>query len=160
MSFNVQLFIIFVVAGVLLIGAEIFAPGAVLGIMGSISLVAAVITGFAAFGPAGGAYALVGIIILVVIGIIIWMKYFPASRVGQKIIVSQDLAASKAAEASLKNLVGKEGETISELRPAGFATLDGRRIDVVTQGEMISKGKRVRVVQVEGNRVVVELKEK
>jgi membrane-bound serine protease (ClpP class) len=41
------------------------------------------------------------------------------------------------------------------LRPAGHATIDGRRVDVVSRGEMIAEGVPVVVVEVEGNRVVV-----
>jgi len=150
-----NLFIIFLVSGVLLIGAEIFAPGAVLGILGSLLLVAAAITGFIEFGPAGGAYALLGIITMSVVGIILWMKFFPGSIMGKKIIVANDLSTSKSAP-DFSNLVGQEGLTASELRPAGFAAINGKRIDVVTQGEMLSKDERVRVIKVEGSRVIVQ----
>jgi membrane-bound serine protease (ClpP class) len=46
------------------------------------------------------------------------------------------------------------------LRPAGFATFDKKRVDVVTQGEMIAKGERVRVVDVKGNRIIVAVTKK
>lgn len=52
-------------------------------------------------------------------------------------------------------LVGKEGVAQSFLRPAGVAILDGRRVDVVTEGGIISAGARIKVVAVEGNRVIV-----
>ena len=38
----------------------------------------------------------------------------------------------------------------------GFADIGGKRVDVVTRGENIEQGAKVRVVEVEGNRVVVE----
>ena len=41
------------------------------------------------------------------------------------------------------------------LRPAGHATIDGRRVDVVSRGEAIEAGTRIRVIEVAGNRVVV-----
>ena len=155
---KIQLFIIFVVTGMILIGAEIYVPGAVLGVIGGIALFAAVITGFAAFGPLGGAYALAGIVVCTIIMVIIWMKYFPGSRIGKKIIVEQSLSASKASS-DYSDLAGKEGVTASELRPSGFAVIDGKRIDVVTQGEMISKGEKVKVIKIEGSRVVVQATE-
>ncbi|RKY01524.1 nodulation efficiency protein NfeD, partial [Candidatus Poribacteria bacterium] len=34
--------------------------------------------------------------------------------------------------------------------------IDGRRVDVVAEGEFIERGRRVEVVKVEGNRVVSE----
>jgi len=156
---RIQLFVIFVVTGMILMGAEIYVPGAVLGIIGGIALFAAVITGFVAFGPLGGAYALAGIVVGTIVMVIIWMKYFPGSRIGRKIIVEQSLSASKAAE-DYSSLIGKEGETSSELRPAGFAMINGKRIDVVTQGEMISKGEKIKVIKIDGSRVVVQLMEK
>jgi membrane-bound ClpP family serine protease len=44
---------------------------------------------------------------------------------------------------------------VSPLRPAGFARIENRRIDVVTRGELLDDGCPVRVVEVHGNRVVV-----
>jgi membrane-bound serine protease (ClpP class) len=43
----------------------------------------------------------------------------------------------------------------SNLRPSGLALIDGKRIDVVTEGPMIERGTPVKVVAVEGMRVVV-----
>ncbi|OGV70631.1 MAG: hypothetical protein A2283_09785 [Lentisphaerae bacterium RIFOXYA12_FULL_48_11] len=151
----VNLFIIFVVTGVILIGAELYTPGAILGTIGGIALFAAAITGYAAFGMVGGTYAMAGIIILAVVTTIIWMKYFPSSRIGKKIIVAQDLSASKSAS-DYSELLGKEGVTSSELRPAGFAVFNNKRIDVVTQGEMIAKDTNVKVVKIDGSRIVVQ----
>ena len=70
--------------------------------------------------------------------------------------VLQDLADSKSADPTLVALAGKRGQAVSPLRPAGYAMFDGRRIDVVTRGEMIAKDAPVRVVKVEGSRVIVE----
>ena len=53
------------------------------------------------------------------------------------------------------DLLGKEGVTENLLHPTGTALLDGRRGDVLTRGEPIEAGSRVRVVEIEGNRVVV-----
>ena len=53
-------------------------------------------------------------------------------------------------------LVGKEGVSTSQLRPAGLATICERRVDVVTRGELLDSGTKVKVIAVEGNRVVVK----
>jgi membrane-bound serine protease (ClpP class) len=154
MSGPVQLFFILLVSGLILIGAEIFLPGAVLGFLGGLVLLGAVIAGYQAF-PGYGTYIAAGIVVLVAVAIWLWIRFFPNSRMGRKLTVSQDLAHAKAANAELKDLVGKEGEARSELRPGGIVTIDGRRVDVVTEGGMIAKGTRVRVVAVEASRVVV-----
>ena len=151
---NVQeIFFICLLCGILLICAEIFVPGGVLGAVGALALIGAMVTGFMAFEH--GLLVAMGIIILAGVAIVLWIKYFPKSRIGRSMTANVDLGDAEATEEGLTELVGLEGEAMSDLRPAGYARFNGRRIDVVTQGNMLSKGERVKVVEVEGNRVVV-----
>jgi membrane-bound serine protease (ClpP class) len=53
-------------------------------------------------------------------------------------------------------LLGAVGEAVSPLRPAGRALFDGRPLAVVARGPLVRPGAFVRVVEVSGNRVVVE----
>lgn len=55
----------------------------------------------------------------------------------------------------LTHLVGAEGKTVTVLRPAGTARFGDERVDVVTRGEYTAAGVRVKVVLVDGTRVVV-----
>jgi membrane-bound serine protease (ClpP class) len=138
---------------VLLIGAEIFVPGAVVGTMGAISLVAAVVVAFGISGTVGF-YVAVGVVAAVGVTVYLWIKFFPRSSLGQKLTLNENGKAFRVAD-DRSALVGKEGVAHSELRPAGFALIDNRRMDVVSDGAMIAKGEAVRVVRVEGNRIVV-----
>ncbi|NQS76723.1 MAG: hypothetical protein HQP61_09860 [Peptococcaceae bacterium] len=52
--------------------------------------------------------------------------------------------------------VGKEGTAFTPLRPAGTAEVAGQRLDVVTEGEFIHSGMQIRVIKVEGTRIVVK----
>jgi membrane-bound serine protease (ClpP class) len=52
--------------------------------------------------------------------------------------------------------VGEEGVARTILRPAGKAEFGAALVDVVTDGEFLERGAKVRVVLVEGDRVVVE----
>ncbi|MFT5126847.1 MAG: membrane-bound serine protease (ClpP class) [Rhodothermales bacterium] len=54
-----------------------------------------------------------------------------------------------------QSLVGKIGVTTCILRPSGIAEIDGRRIDVVSNGDFIQTGQRVVVSETEGARIVV-----
>lgn len=142
-------------AGLFLVGAEIFVPGGILGAIGGIALVLAIIIGFPAFPPPWGFVSAISIIVAVGIAVYIWLKFFPKTPLGKRIMASTDLHDAKATENGLPDLLDKTGEALSDLRPSGFAIIEGRRTDVVTEGEMISKGESVRVIEVEGNRVVV-----
>jgi len=153
--FLVQLYIILLIAGLFLVGAEIFVPGGILGVMGAVALLIAVVIAFPAFGPMWGMVSAVAVIVLVGVVMLLWIKIFPRTSLGKRMTVSSDLHDSKATEDGLTELINKTGEAISDLRPSGFASIEGRRTDVVTEGQMISKGERVKVIEVEGNRVVV-----
>ena len=155
MNLPVEIFIILLVSGLMLIGAEIFAPGAILGSLGGLALLGAIIAGFSAF-PSAGPFIAIAIVFLVGLVIYLWIKIFPKTSFGKKMTVSNDLSTSKSADATLTELAGKTGVAASQLRPSGYAMIDGRRVDVVTRGEMISKDDPVRVVKVEGSRVIVE----
>ena len=61
-----------------------------------------------------------------------------------------------AADMTEPELVGKIGEATSPLRPSGTVLLNGAPRDVVTRGIMLPRGASVRVVEVSGNRIVVE----
>jgi membrane-bound ClpP family serine protease len=52
-------------------------------------------------------------------------------------------------------LLGQTGLSLSLLGFAGMAQIEGRRVDVVADGECIPAGVAVKVVEVDGNRVVV-----
>jgi membrane-bound serine protease (ClpP class) len=52
--------------------------------------------------------------------------------------------------------VGEEGVTRTILRPAGKAEFGAALVDVVTDGEFLDAGSKLRVTMVEGERVVVE----
>ena len=52
-------------------------------------------------------------------------------------------------------LVGRQGETVTRLFPAGKARIAGEVFDVISDGRMIDKGTTVEVAEVTGNRVLV-----
>ena len=64
-------------------------------------------------------------------------------------------AGFQAPPAELTSLVGKSGKTLTPLRPAGAALINGHRVDIVTQGEFVEPETDIEVILVEGNRVVV-----
>ncbi len=55
-----------------------------------------------------------------------------------------------------EKFLGREGTTLTKLRPAGRAVIGEEILDVVTEGGFIEPNKRIRVLRVEGNRIVVD----
>ncbi len=66
----------------------------------------------------------------------------------------------ESGESGISALIDSRGETLTKLRPAGKARFNGQPVDVVSRGEFIEQGAPVRVVAVDGNRVVVRREER
>ena len=143
-----------IVAGFLLIILEMFLPGLIVGICGGICLIAAVIMTYVSYGMQTGTWTLVGVIIGGLILIVIWMKNFSRIAMGRKLILNEAIQASTPAEVP-STLKGSEGTALTPLRPAGTALIQGQRYDVVTEGQWIEIGTKLKVVEIEGSRILV-----
>jgi membrane-bound serine protease (ClpP class) len=53
------------------------------------------------------------------------------------------------------HLVGLTGRTLTPLRPAGVAEIEGTRVDVVSEGGFVAQATAITVVATEGTRIVV-----
>jgi membrane-bound serine protease (ClpP class) len=95
--------------------------------------------------------------IVVLIGLL--SKYFPQNPVKRALVLSatQDVADGYVVQTEEDEaLLGMEGVSTSYLRPAGRARIGGKTLNVVSRGEFIEEGTAIIVVQVEGNRLVVD----
>jgi len=114
-----------------------------------------------------------GSIISVIVFAVAMSRFLPHVRVFDRMVLSPpghadarhagprlrpDLADSQGGTAFSehpRSLVGQEGTALTVLRPAGKAKINGRLIDVVSDGPFIGQDSRIEVVEVSGNRVVV-----
>lgn len=51
--------------------------------------------------------------------------------------------------------LGMVGVTITPLRPAGGMRIEGDRVDIVSEGDFIEAGVKVRVIAIDGTRIIV-----
>jgi membrane-bound serine protease (ClpP class) len=151
----VELFAILIVAGLFLIGVEIFLPGGIIGFIGGTCLLAAIVVGFVAFGMQAGILIALLVIILAGVCLVVWIKFFPKTRMGLSLTLSDNGKTFKSASTEFMDLLNKEGVVLSTLRPAGIAMVDGKRVDVVADGSWIESGKPIKVTRVEGVRILV-----
>ncbi len=138
------------IIGLVLMFFEVLLPGMVLGACAVLSLIASVALAYANT-DYGTVFLIITLVSLVVftIGFVCW---FPNSYMGRKLTST---TAVGDLGIDLSELNNQTGSAYTDLRPSGKATIGDQRIDVVTEGTMIDKDTPVRVVDVEGNRVVV-----
>ncbi len=55
-----------------------------------------------------------------------------------------------------EGLLSEEGVAITTFELTGIANIKGDKVDVISEGEMISENTRIRVTSVKGNRIVVK----
>ncbi|MBM7665299.1 membrane-bound serine protease (ClpP class) [Solibacillus kalamii] len=147
--------IIFVIGLILLI-AELFVPGGIVGVIGGALMIGSLL--FAGESFVHMAYSILIAMIIAGIGMVILMKFFGKKLHMFNRLVLRDATTTEEGYVSNKNrieLIGKTGQAITPLRPSGTVVVEQERLDVVTQGGYIDAGKTVEVVKVEGSRIVV-----
>jgi membrane-bound serine protease (ClpP class) len=82
----------------------------------------------------------------------VMLRYMPRTRFGRQLVLDTGLATEPEAD---RRWLGKRGHASSPLRPAGIAEIEGERVDVVSEGELIEPGDEIEVMRVDGNRIVV-----
>ncbi len=148
--------LLLLVAGVVLLAVEVLVlPGfGVAGVLGLAAMVFAVIRIFEESSLTVIGYsALFGGVLMAVL---LWM--LPNSRVASAFRLSTRLATPEGLtliSEDMPELTGSVGTALSDLRPAGVARFGSARVDVVTEGDYVPSGSRIKVLRVEGNRVTV-----
>ena len=87
------------------------------------------------------------------------LKFLPKTSFYRRLVLGTASASGPAITVPVVNLelhTGDTGIAATTLRPSGKATFRGEPYDVVTGGDFITAGTSVRVISVDGMRVVVE----
>ena len=148
------LIITLAVLGVVLICIEIFIPGMIVGICGALSLIGAVALCYIHYGPGAGNLSLAALLVLGVVFVCWWLSWLPNSFVGRKWTLHAAVTGPEQ-HPQTDPLLGASGQALTDLRPAGVALVEGRRIDVVSESGWIEAGDAVQVLRTEGSKVVV-----
>jgi membrane-bound ClpP family serine protease len=143
------------VIGILIGFLEVFIPS--FGILGAIALVSFSCSLYLIFTNISGTAGIVVVIldiILVPVFILVWVKMLAKSPLAlkkelnkQQGVVSQDK--------ELECYIQMKGVALTDLRPAGIAEINMKRLDVVTDGEYIEVNTPLVVTEISGNRIVV-----
>ena len=141
-----------IAVGLLLLFLETLLPGLIAGAIGMLLLAGAVVYAYLEMGIRTGNLTLLVVCISLIIATILWVRFFPDSAIA-RLFVSTSMVGNIDAEKP--ELLDQTGVAFTDLRPAGTALINGKRVDVVTEGGYVSKNTPIRVIEVEGMRVVV-----
>ena len=151
--------IILQLAGVVVIIAEIILPSG-----GILSIVALGVFGYSLFIVFNEISMTIGFsfvaadLILIPVLVIVGLKLLARSPVTlRKTLSRKEGVSSQSSE--LESYVGTQGNAVTDLRPAGIAVINGKRVDVVTRGEYLEKDSAIIVTAVTGNQIIVRKKD-
>ncbi len=137
-----------------------------------------------AFVPGFGAPGLTGVVLEIITLVIVWFEHGPLATLAMLLIVLlvltiavstglRSIARGRLSKSSFVNaetesnedgyrsvedlnvFMGKEGTASSVLRPTGIADFDGVRLNVSSEGGYIASGTKVRIIKVEGAKILV-----
>lgn len=144
--------------GLILCAVEIFVPGfGIFGVLGIGSIVGSIFLTTPDVQTAVKYSAIAIAAALILLPIII--KVMSKRHFFDKLMVKEQLTTEKgytARNQALNDCLGAEGTALTVLRPAGTMELDdGRRLDVVTRGDFIEAGVRIKVTGLDGTWLIV-----
>lgn len=143
--------------GIVLLIVEMYVPGfGVAGVSSLIAFALAIIFAADTFleGLVFTGVVLVVIAIVVAVFLVLLSKGKLSSNFILKAKNSTDEGFSSVAD-DLRFLVGREGVAQTILRPAGRVSIENKVYDVISSGDFIAPGEKIRVLEVNGNRIVV-----
>lgn len=162
MKLFVGLSLSLIIVGILLIIVEIFLiPGfGFAGIVGLLMMIGGIFLVADTFAE-GVIYLLITFIVTGLL-IFIGVKTGRLKKVWSKLTLKEKQNTDQgyvAPKPEYLNYLGKNGISLTLLRPAGSAVIDGERLDVVTDGSFIPKDSKIKVIAVEGTRIIVTREE-
>ncbi|AXI09496.1 hypothetical protein CUC15_11450 [Oceanobacillus zhaokaii] len=149
--------IILLILGIGLIILEFFIPGGIVGFIG----IAAILGSLFMSGYSVSHMAMsvsIAFIVAIVAGIILFRRIGLDKGVFRHIILRDQTTTELGYISSVSRLelIGLEGVAVTPLRPSGIGLFNDERVDIVTEGSFIEKDNPIKVIKVEGNRVVVK----
>lgn len=143
--------ILLALVGLVLLVAEMLLPSqGVLGVAGAVALAACVVACFRIDSRIGFG-VMVAMVVAAPFAGMLWVKVWPKTAVGRRMILSPVSAEASAATVG----VGQQGVAVSELRPMGVCTFGTERIEARADRGTIPPGARVQVVEVIDRRPTV-----
>jgi len=151
--------IILFLVGFFLLLAEIFLiPG--FGLTGISGIIAILTSIFLTFGNIIQAtYSILIALGFTIVGFFLLIRYIPATRTWRKFILFTKQEKELGYSVGIKNskrLIGKEGIAITPLRPSGMVEVNGEKLNAITRGEYVDSNTKIKIISVEGNKIVVE----
>ena len=156
---NLPIIICFVI-GIGLLIVEAFMPGfGAPGITGLVLEVITLVMTWFEHGPVATLAMLLIVLLVLAIAISTSLRSITSGRLSKSSLINAETESNEEGYRSTQNLavfMDKEGVASTVLRPTGIADFEGVRLNVSSEGDYIPAGTRVRIIKVEGAKILVK----
>jgi membrane-bound serine protease (ClpP class) len=143
-----------ILIGTVAILLELFLPGGIIGVIGALCLLGAIILTFNEYGLGAGVAVTAGVLVMTTLALYFWMKNFDRLPWIKSLILTET-AGKDSSPGKNRELLDKSGETLTALGPSGKALIEGQKLDVMAESGYIDQGTPVIVVHADGSKIVV-----
>ncbi len=155
---NLPIIICFLI-GIGLLILEAFMPGfGAPGITGIVLEIITLVMVWFEHGPVATLAMLLIVLLVLAIAISTGLRSIANGRLSKSSIIHSETESNEEGYRSIEDLqvfMDKEGVATSVLRPTGIADFEGVRLNVSSEGDYIPAGTKVRIIKVEGAKILV-----
>ena len=142
-------------AGIILIVAEVFVPGGILGILGSLCVIVGIFFSYADYGTEGALIAGSAALVVTVIMLYFEFKVLPKTTIGQRLFLKKRIEGRSQKALGGEEIVGKVAKTVTPLAPTGVVLFEGVRIEAASKSGYIDRGEEVKITGKDTFRIIV-----
>lgn len=144
------------ILGIVLLFLDLFIPGIILSVAGTIAFLAATARAFTDYGTAGGLMTFaIGAVLLVAM---LYLEYWvlPKTPFGKKFFLHAAVdGTSQMPSEHTSALAGKEAVALTPLMPSGQIEVEGRRYEALSLDGHVARGARLKVTGMQNFSVTV-----
>ncbi len=153
--------VISLLTGIVLLVVEAFMPGfGIAGFSGIGFEIAAVVIAFMQHGAGTALCVLLIGLAMAAVAISMSLRSIARGKLSESPLILRDTEDDESGYRSSEDtgvFLGREGVATTILRPTGMAEFDGVKLNVMTDGEFVQPGARVKIIRAEGSRIVVQM---
>ncbi len=144
------------ILGAVLLGAEIFLPGGIVGVIGALLMGVGCTLTFVQSGPAAGLWSVAGAAAVLAVVLAIEFLVLPRTPYGKRLFLQASVSGTSQPAASTNlPLVGREALCLTPLSPSGVIEVEGQRREAYSESGYLAAGTKVRIVAVDTFRLIV-----
>lgn len=155
---GMEVIFLFILGVILLLIEAAFPNFGIIGLTGVTSMVASVV--LSAPTAEAGFRMLATAVLFSVLILLVALRFLKRTGLWSQLVLqfAETKEQGYVGPADMSYLLGQEGVSLTPLRPSGTAVINGKRVDVVSEGGFIAQDAVIIVAEVEGTRVVVREK--